>query len=269
MWDWEKRKKIAGKPKELNLMQLAIYQYWWALPFGKEYRNAELIYGERGSGDSCSFQVIVSDDGVIQYGLTYPFFSDLETAPYTVFDIFDSYRYLQECVDSGLVPERDFNLVYSDEEFRKYVEDGYEIIVDGSAISLNDYLSRSDSKKSFELKNKKGREVFLTKASAEQWIKYTDRLLNGGRQVKRPEEGSKKCLYCRYQKFCYGDFAYKGAPSVSSSLNSIDRKAEPVSDGEDGSSTVAEVGSGSVPKDLSVISDSEDIAITMEDLVIT
>lgn len=206
--DWARKNKLPGKPKENNLMQISLYQHWYANKRGDEFTCGELIYGERGNGDTISFEVSVDVESTsIAYRQIEPYYSDWIFTPYSVTDILENYKWQQENLEKRLVPPRDFNLIYTDEQMLLYSEEAYDVVVDGSkeAISVSKFISSANGEtgRKFTLKNKKGVEASLTKASAEQFVKYWDRKVNGGRSVQKPEEGSKKCSWCDYKRFCY------------------------------------------------------------------
>ena len=205
--DWERRNKVPGTPKENNLMQVALYQHWYANK-RDNFDSGELIYGERGNGDSVSFEVIVSKETTqIAYRQIDPYYAEWVIAPYSVQDILDTYGDQKKNLIEGRLPDRDFSLIYRDDEMLAYAKEAYEIILDGEKdrISVEAFLENPSKAKGrkFEIKNKKGVNANLTKASTEQFIKYYDRKLHGGREVMKPEEGSKKCQWCKFQKFCY------------------------------------------------------------------
>ena len=233
--DYERRNKIPGTPKEANLMQIALYQHWYANP-RQDFENiAELIYGERGNGDSASFEVAVNKGTTqIAYRQVEPYYGNWTFAPYKVLDILDTFAQQKLRLEGNELPPRDFSLVYTDEEMLRYSEEAYDVVVEGTKdrISVLTFLDNGDKNRKFEIKNKKGVTASLTKASAEQFIKYYDRKKNGGREVKKPVEGSKKCQWCKYQKFCYP----KGTAEVTDTIATVDDSilAEAVSQPSEG-----------------------------------
>jgi hypothetical protein len=186
-------------------MQLAIYQYHYAAP-RPEFTTAELVYGERGNGDTISFALqIRPDDGAIRYAQILPYESEWVYTPYTVLDILSNYEEQTKRFHAGELPARDFEINYNDKQMFQYVEEAYQVLVDGAEkpVSLSEFIDAGGKSRKFELKKKRGVSAVINKTVAEQWTKYWDRTVNGGRQVQRPVEGSKKCMWCKYKYFCY------------------------------------------------------------------
>jgi hypothetical protein len=200
-----RRNQVIGNPKDNNLMQLALYQYHYAIP-REEFGTAELVYGERGNGDTISFGVQVRpDDGAIRYAQILPYESEWVYAPYTVVDILTNYEEQTKRFHSGELPARDFEINYTDQQMFQYVDEAYTVTPEGAdkPTSLGDFIKAGGKNRKFELKKKRGVSATINKTVAEQWTKYWDRVTNGGRQVNRPVEGSRKCMWCKYKHFCY------------------------------------------------------------------
>lgn len=206
---WERKNGIAGEPRDYNLMQIAIYQWHYAT---EDFDYGQLIYGDRGHGKYTVFQVDVDKkSGEIRYRCIDPGETDWVIVPYTIFDILNNYKFLQECVDSGKIPARDFQLKYSDQKLTLLINESYKIIeLDKEEQPVKEYLTIEDFL--VNPNNIKGRKFLIeskgstsiNKVTAEQYIKYIDRVINGGRPVKKPEDGDYQCTaFCSYRNFCY------------------------------------------------------------------
>lgn len=206
---WERKNGIAGEPRDYNLMQIAIYQWHYAT---EDFDYGQLIYGDRGHGKYTVFQVDVDKkSGEIRYRCIDPGETNWVTVPYTIFDILNNYKFLQECVDSGKIPARDFQLKYSDQKLTLLINESYKIIeLDKEEQPIKEYSTIEEFL--INPNNIKGRKFLIeskgnttiNKVTAEQYIKYIDRVINGGRPVKKPEDGDYQCkTFCSYREFCY------------------------------------------------------------------
>lgn len=206
---WERKNGTAGEPRDYNLMQLALYQWHYA---DESFDYGQLIYGDRGHGKYTVFQVDVDKiTGAIRYRCIDPGETDWVTVSYTIFDILNNYKYLQQCVDSGKIPDRDFQLKYSDEQLINLIDESYNIFeLDkdenhiNSYSNIDEFVSSANGKKGRKFAIESKGKTTINKMIAEQYIKYLDRKINGGREVKKPEDGDYQCtMFCSYRNFCY------------------------------------------------------------------
>lgn len=210
--DWERTHGMIGEPRDYNLMQLAIYQ-WHFANARDNFEYGQLIYGDRGTGVYASYQVNVDEETKISYRGIDPVQTGWITVPYSVQDIMDTYKSLQVHLDEGKVPARDFDLSYSDEKLSKLVDESFWIFaldkdekkVEPFFLDIEEFLEAGKTKKGrkFTLEPKTKGQESVSKTLAEAWLKYYDRQVNGGREVKRPEGGNYQCGFCKYRKFCY------------------------------------------------------------------
>lgn len=210
--NFDRKNGQAGEPRDYNLMQIAIYQYSFT---DDSYEYGQLIYGDRGTGRYAVYQVDVNKStGIIRHRTISPGLGPWVSVSYTIFDILNVYKGITESIEEGVLPDRDFSIKYSFEQLRKLTDQSYKIVEtatgdDGVDVDVatyettEEFLNASDGRKSRKFYLKARKETELSKTIAEQFVKYKDRKVNGGREVKPPEGGDYQCNYCNYTRFCY------------------------------------------------------------------
>ena len=126
----QRREGRLGTPKDSYLMQIGIYQYW----YGNKQDNFEealLVCGARDTGKYAEYKVKVEKDPEKDDDFHYVFYAGHfpNTTPYVnsgiyIEGIFEQYQYIQNCLESGVIPERDFDIVFSDEKIDQLYERG-------------------------------------------------------------------------------------------------------------------------------------------------
>ena len=124
----ERGKGKLGTPKDSNLMQIALYD-WWNSSHDDAYEDSRLVYGGRDTGRYAEFAISTrkNKDGVVEifYRGKAPNITKEEKSPITINSILEQYQYIQTSLDGGNIPERDFELKYSDTKLDKlYEKDG-------------------------------------------------------------------------------------------------------------------------------------------------
>ena len=157
-------KSKVGKPKWNNLLQTLVYV--------NEFKNTldhfKLFYEDRGDGAKKSFDVrIVAnelEDGTIVH---YPKVDNKVIKSFTIEDIYKRFSQLNTAILEGQIPEREFELFYTNERIEKDHDNG----------------KISDSKfKKFKKVYKNGTTKYVEKDRPGDW----------------------QCSYCRYKDLCYG-----------------------------------------------------------------
>jgi len=168
-----RKKGSLGKPRGSNLMQIGLYQWWYANP-RVEFGPALLTYGARDTGRNAEYEITVTkndDDGYhyIHYQGIYPNITEKVNSGLCIEKIIETYKYVANSVDSGIIPERDFDLLY-----------------DETKIALL-----------YERK-------LLSKKDSTQYEKRTAQIQEGKtRLVKKVEKGDWQCSHCQYKNVCY------------------------------------------------------------------
>ena len=214
--NFERFYNFSGEPRTKNLMQVSLYQWHLA---NDTYDNARLSYGDRGTGKYAEYEVAVDkESGTIRYRCIDPVITDWKTAKYTIHDMLEFYKQIQIAADQGNMPGRDFAMKYSLDQLNNYVNQQYEIIEldkeDADVVTyktVEDFVSGAEGKKGRKFRIEDKGAGAISKTTAEQYVKYKDRVANGGRQVKEPRDGDFECSYCPFRKFCYDD---NGDPRV-------------------------------------------------------
>lgn len=171
--DASHKKGILGEPRDSHLMQLGIYQWWYGNP--KEWGPGILLYGARDTGRFAEYYVTVetAEDGFdyIYYQGNYPIVTEKINSGISMQNIMSNYKLILDALDSGQVPDRDYDLLYSDEKIDALYEAGQ-----------------------------------LTKTDTAQYEKRKKQIEEGKTKlVKKVEKGDWQCRLCDYKKVCYGE----------------------------------------------------------------
>lgn len=169
--DAQQRKGNLGQPRDSHLMQLGIYQWWYA---GDDDRFGEglLVYGARDTGRYAEYKVTVEEvDGqeYIFYEGNTPITTEKVNSGLSIQSILKNYKYLFTCLETDVIPDRDYDLRYSEEQID------------------NLYANK-----------------LLSKADTAQYEKRKQQIADGKKRiVKAVEKGDWQCRFCQYQTLCY------------------------------------------------------------------
>ncbi len=167
----ERKKGNLGTPRDSHLMQIGIYDWWYAAK-NEDFEQSLLIYGARDTGRYAEYVVSTErqgDEDFIAYKGNSPNVTAKTITKISIQNILSQYKYIQDCLDSGEVPARDFEAVYSDERIDQLYERGE-----------------------------------LTATDTKQYEKRRDQIAAGkSRVVKKVEKGDWQCRYCNYRDLCY------------------------------------------------------------------
>ena len=153
-------------------MQLGIYQSWYGNPKG--WGPGILMYGARDTGRLAEFLVTVEkseedDLDYIYYQGNYPIVTEKINSGITLQSIMSNYKFILDSLESNEIPDRDFDILYSEEKIKSLYENGK-----------------------------------LNKTDAAQYEKRLKQLEEGkAKVVKAVEKGDWQCKFCDYQKICY------------------------------------------------------------------
>ena len=152
---------VPGVPRDKNVMQIALYQWWFGNPHGFEY--ARLIYGDRGEGRIAEYLIDVREDepGIwdIYYQQIVPRIGVWTKASFSINDILDSIVYIKSHIANRTVPPRDFDwyipkekldLMYSRNQLGKTDREQYEKHRD--RVLENEQLIAAGSKPKADIK---------------------------------------------------------------------------------------------------------------------
>lgn len=171
--DAQRAKGQLGEPRDSNLMQIALYDYHYTSR-NDQFEHSRLTYGDRGTGRYAEYDIRVdkAEDGLhyIRYRGATPNETEPVTTPISVESIHDQYRYVAGCIETGNVPERDYQIQYSEEKIERL------------------YLLGK-----------------LNKTDTTQHEKWKQRQETGGRSVKPVQKGDWQCAkHCQWRRVCYG-----------------------------------------------------------------
>jgi hypothetical protein len=186
-----------GEPRDSNLMQIAIYD-WWFASARDDFEESRLTYGARDKGTYGEFLVRINytdpDNLYIEYKQMLPIHGEWVTTPMTINSIIRNYQYIQEHIDTNQIPPRDYDLQFTPEQLERQYQDGE--------------LTEAETKKHEKLKVVKLREdkkqgIILSEENEALLLKY-----DGKRIVKdqKPiEKGNWQCRLCSARNVCYDD----------------------------------------------------------------
>ena len=172
----ERKRGLLGKPRESHLMQIGMYQ-WHFANRRDEFEEGLLVYGSRDTGRTAEYKITVEElenkegekRNFIFYQGNHPNITEKVNSGISIENVISNYNYIAKCLDSGEIPERDFEAKYSEEKLQKLYDRGE--------------LSKKDS---------------------EQFIKRKTQLAEGkSRVVKEVVKGDWQCSYCSYRTVCY------------------------------------------------------------------
>jgi hypothetical protein len=177
-----RRKHIPGTPRDSNLMQIAIYD-WWTASQDDNFEDSRLLYGARDTGRYSEYRVrtAVDEDGLIKiyYSVIAPFKSEEIESPITINSILiDGYKYVEDHIQAGDIPPRDFDIKYSEERIQTLWKRGE--------------LGKGDSDKLQKIEDRKKENE--------------QRELDGlapKKELKGLEKGDWNCNFCSFKNFCY------------------------------------------------------------------
>lgn len=176
-----RKKGDLGTPRDSNLMQIALY-HWWHASEDTAFEESRLVYGARDTGRYAEYLVKTEtqEDGTINilYKCNAPNQGPWITSPITINAILREYHNQQLWLDGGIIPERDFDLIYSEDQL--------------AALYAADELGKVDKEK-YE-------KVIARKEENEL------RVLAGKKpkqELKQIEKGDWHCNYCQYRNICY------------------------------------------------------------------
>jgi hypothetical protein len=184
-----RRAAVPGVPRDSNLMQIAIY-HWWHASHDDSYEESRLVYGARDKGTYSEFLIKTvenSSNGDIEiwYKQIVDITTDWIKSDITINSILRQYKYVQACIDAGVIPDRDFDLVYTSEQIDRMYQDGE--------------LGKTDSE-AYEKIVAREKENIERIAEDKKPLKPLMPIVKGDWQ----------CRYCQYKNICYTD----GNPKV-------------------------------------------------------
>lgn len=167
-----RNKGELGTPRESNLMQIALYDWWFASK-DDAYEYSRLIYGARDTGRYAEYGIYTKDNEsketeIYYFGIA-PNVTPPTKSPITINNILTQFKYVDDCLKSSTIPDRDYQLVYSQEKIQEL----------------------------YETKQ-------LGKTDTERYEKY-QKYLSGEskRKIKPVTKGDWNCDRCNFKNICY------------------------------------------------------------------
>lgn len=161
----DRRRGDMGTPRDSNLMQVALYQWW--LGERESFEDARLVYGARDTGRYAEYNISVEGNDIFYQG-TCPINAPKKKSEITIDSILDQYLYIQNHLDSYKIPLKDYDLQYSDEKIERLFRAGE-----------------------------------LTKIETQRVEKRLEQIAQGKKPNKQIEKGDWMCSRCQYRNICY------------------------------------------------------------------
>lgn len=171
--DAQHKRGLMGEPRESHLMQLGIYQ-WWFANNNENFGPGLLVYGSRDTGRHGEYYVTVEkneEDGLeyIYYQGIAPVITQKVNSGISLKSIMENYASIITALENREIPERGFDLLYSQDKIKELYDAGE-----------------------------------LSKADTAQYEKRKKQLEEGkSRVVKAVEKGDWQCRLCEYKEICY------------------------------------------------------------------
>lgn len=177
----DRRKGQMGTPRDSNLMQIALY-HWWSASEDDAYEESRLVYGARDTGRYAEYLVKTEtqEDGTINilYKPHAPNIGSWVTSEITINAILTEYKNQQLWLDSGVLPGRDFEIIYDETKLAE--------------LYSSDEMGKTD------------REQYeKVIARRQENIERQAQGLEPKKELKQIEKGDWHCSLCQYRKICY------------------------------------------------------------------
>lgn len=169
----ERRDQKMGTPKDNYLMQLGIYQWWYANKHDN-FEDGLIVCGARDTGKFAEYGLTVELNEETQKNHIYwyphfPYQGEKVDSQITIESITSNYKYIQDSIDSGTIPSNDFFIQYSDEKIKDMFEKGQ-----------------------------------LNKSETARVEKRLDQITKGSKRInKQIDKGDWQCNYCKYKRICF------------------------------------------------------------------
>lgn len=176
-----RRQGALGTPRDSNLMQLAIY-HWWHASEDSAYEESRLVYGSRDTGRYGEYLVKTetNEEGTIEilYKPHAPKSGPWVTSAITINSILEEYKNIQLWIDSGIIPARDFDVLFDEEQLAE--------------IYLAGEMTKTDREQYEKVIARREENVILERAGEK--VK---------KELKQIEKGAFNCGYCNFKNVCY------------------------------------------------------------------
>jgi hypothetical protein len=174
------KKNLIGTPRDAHLMQLGIYQWWYANN-NEEFGAGLLTYGARDTGRYAEYLVTVEKgdddlDYIFYQGHT-PVTTEKVNSKITIQSILEGYKAVSDSVNAEVIsiPPPDYELNYSEQKIDQLYEQG-----------------------------------LLSKTDKTQYEKRKKQIEEGKKRVvKAVEKGDWQCRFCDYKNLCNDEEALK------------------------------------------------------------
>jgi CRISPR/Cas system-associated exonuclease Cas4 (RecB family) len=170
--DSQRKNGSLGEPRDSHLMQLGLYQAWYGNA-NEDFAEALLVYGARDTGRYAEYLVTVEkledEKHYIHYQPNSPCSGPKIKTEISIESILLNYKGIEDAIATGVFPERDYDLLYSEEKIESMYQAG-----------------------------------LLTKTDKAQHEKRQAQIAEGKKRIVKPvEKGDWQCRFCEYKDICY------------------------------------------------------------------
>lgn len=171
--DSQRKNGSMGEPRDSHLMQIGLYQSWYG-NVDDRFAEGLLVYGARDTGKYAEYKVTVelNDEDKKHYIFYQPHSPNpgpKVNSLITIESILLNYKLVEDCISSTEIPQRDYDLLYSQEKIEELYQAG----------ELNKTETAQHEKR--KLQQQQGKT----------------------RLVKPVEKGDWQCRLCEYKDICY------------------------------------------------------------------
>jgi len=178
-----RRQGVLGTPRDSNLMQIAIYDWYWSKQ-NPNHEDSRLMYGARDTGRYAEYKINTKEeDGIISisYAGIAPAITPWVKSPITITSIMEEgFDYVHKHVETGLIPPRDFDISYT----RAQIDE------------LHD-------RKQLTMTDRKQYEKIIAREKENEERKANN--LKPKKELKAISRGDFQCNWCKYAKSCYNE----------------------------------------------------------------
>lgn len=174
--------KKGGEPRNSNLMQVGMYHYW-SSSADPNYEESRLLYGARDTGRYAEYLVKTEEDTStnkvhIHYRAVKPHEGSWVKTPITINAIVKEYQNQQIWLDSGIIPGRDYDLMFTEEQLADLYKAGE--LPETEKLKYEKVMERREENKILLAAGKKPKK-----------------------ELKQIQRGCWQCEFCRYKQVCY------------------------------------------------------------------
>lgn len=211
-----------GTPKDSNLLQIAIYHWWWASK-NPEYEESRLVYLARDTGRFAEYLIKTEEDPQgniwIFYKYNAPVTGNWINSGITINSVLEGFKQTEDSLNTEIIPNRDYDLLYSVEKLNELYNEK-ELNKTDTEKHKKWLLREKYNSYIGSLKNLTDEEILTTYSefseelaasilAEEDPVKLVKKLRKATpKQTLKPvEKGDWQCRLCSHKQTCYNSDA--------------------------------------------------------------